>query len=354
MKKIYIGPANLANIFYHLEKSLSSCGIKADFITWSNTIHPFDYEKAKVFRLVNKPPFRIFNKNIFYFLNNYILKPIYFLYALIKYDVFLFIKPSTFFRNNNDLKILKFFNKSIGIFQVGCTDRNLTFDSDPEYVCNMCTDMVLQINCFCDNPNKKMAQSFFFEKYADYIFGPPDTVSYTKNKNKVHQYAVGRPEIIIKAINKNFYGRLKISHLPSNPLVKGTQIIIPVLNRISKEEDINIVIKNEIWSRERIIKEIKDSHILIDSLLGYIFGTISLEAIQYGCVALSAYPKWISDCYDIPPVVKITGDSLYTILKEIINDRQLLKHYAERSQESYNRYFTYEAAGKYYKQVLQL
>lgn len=354
MKKVYIGPANLANIFYHLEKSLRYYGIKADFITWSTNIHPFDYEKAKVFRLIKNPPFKIFNKNIFYFLNHYILKPMYFLYALIKYDVFLFIKPSTFFRNNSDLKILKFFNKNIGVFQVGCTDRDLAFDPDSEYVCNMCTDIVLQKSCFCDNVEKKKAQSSFFEKYADHIIGPPDTVSYTKNKNKIHKYAVGRPEIIIKATNKNFYGKIKISHLPSNPLVKGTHIIVPILNRIAEEENVDIVIKNEKWPRERIIKEIKESHILIDSLLGYIFGTISLEAIQCGCVALNAYPKWISDYYEIPPVVKITEDTLYDTLKELINNRELLRRYAERSQEAYNKYFSYAVTGKYYKEILEL
>lgn len=354
MKKVYIGPANLANFSDHIEKSLTINGVKADFITWSYMVHPFDYGEMKVFRVVNKPPFKIFGKNIFYSLNEYFLKPLYFLFALIKYDIFLFIKPSTFFRNHSDLKILKFFNKKVGVFFCGCADRDINFDSDLEYVCNMCTDMEKQKNFFCNKVDKKIAEVYFFERYADYIFGPPDTVSYVNDKNKVHRYVIPGTAIKIKAIDKNFNGRLRISHLPSNPLLKGTHIIEPILNRLGKEEDIDIVIKKEMWSRERITQELNDAHIIIDSLAGYIFGTLSLEAIQYGCVVLNAYPDWIASSYDIPPVVKVTGNTLYTTLKELINNRDLLKHYAEQSQEAFNKYFTYTAAGKHYKEVLGL
>ena len=157
-----------------------------------------------------------------------------------------------------------------------------------------------------------------------------------------------------KRRDKNFNGRIRISHLPSNPLLKGTHIIEPVLIKLAEEEDIDIFIKKEMWPRERITKELKDSHIIIDSLAGYIFGTLSLEAIQYGCVVLNAYPDWIARNYEIPPIVKVTGDTLYRTLKELINNRELLKLHAEQSQEAYNKYFTYKVAGKHYKEVLGL
>jgi hypothetical protein len=354
MRRVYIGPANLANFSDHLEKSLTSNGIKADFIAWSYLVHPFEYDKMKIFKVVNKPPFKIFGKNIFYSFNEYFLKPLYFLYALIKYDVFLFIKPTTFFRKNSDLKILKFFNKKIGVFNLGCADRNVKFDSDPEYICNTCADIAKQKNFFCHKINIKIEKVNFFERYANYIFGPPDTVSYVRDKYKVHNYVMPMPAIIIQAAEKNFNGRLRISHLPSNPLLKGTYIIEPILNRLAEEEDIDIMIKKEMWPRERIIQELKNTHIVIDSLASYIFGTLSLEAIKYGCVVLNAYPNWIAKYYDIPPVVKVTGNSLYNTLKELISNQSLLKQYAERSQEAYNKYFTYKVAGKYYKDILSL
>lgn len=354
MKKVYIGPSNLANFSENIEKSLNSVGVKAEFICWSNNVHPFNYGKQKTFKIVNRPPFKLFNKNIFFFFNEYFLKPFYFLCTLLKYDIYIFITPTTFLISNYDLKILKFFKKKVAFFNAGCVDRDLTFDSDPEYVCNLCTDIKMQKNCSCDNIDKKIARVNFFERHADYIFGPPDTVSYVKDKTKIRRLFNGFPEIQIKASQKKFDGRLRISHLPSNPLVKGTHIIEPVLKKLASEEDVDIVLKNGIWSRDRIINEFKNSHILIDSLAGYIFGTISLEAIQYGCVVLNAYPDWIANSYEIPPVVKVTGDTLYSTLKEMINNRDLMKQYAERSQEAYNKYFTYETAGNYYKKILKL
>ena len=353
-KRVYIGPSNIANFSDHLEKSLTANGVKADFITWSYLVHPFQYGKKKNFKLFYKPPFKIFGKNIFFNVNEYFLKPLYFFYLLIKYDIFLFIKPTTIFRNNIDLKILRLFNKKIGMFNLGCADRNINFDSDPEYVCNTCTDIIKQKLFFCNNIDKKKEQIYSFERYANYIFGPPDTVSYVKDKNKLHKYLMPMPIIKIKAKDKNFNGRLRISHLPSNPLIKGTHIIEPVLKRLAEEEDIVIVIKKEMWSREQILEELKNAHIIIDSLAGYIFGTLSLEAIQYGCVVLNAYPDWIAKYYEIPPIVKVNGVTLYATLKELINNRDLMTKYAKRSQEAYNKYLSYKSAGEYYKEVLGL
>jgi hypothetical protein len=352
MRKIYIGPANFANFSSQLAKSLRYVGVEADFISWSYMVHPFDYGKMKVFRVFNKAPFKIFGKNIFYPFNDYFLKPIYFLFALIKYDIFLFIKPSTFFRNHIDLKILKLFKKKVGIFLLGCADRDVSFDSDKEYICKTCTDIDKQKEYFCNKVQKKISEVHYFEKYADYVFGIPDTTSYVQDKSKVHFFKYPTPDIKINAADKDFSGRLRISHLPSNPLLKATHLIEPVLLKLAREEDVDIIIKKEMWPRERITEELKNSHVVIDSLAGYIFGTLSLEAIQYGCVPLNAYPEWIAKNYEIPPVVKVTGSTLYSTLKQFVYDRELLRSYAKQAQESYNKYFIYAAAGKHYKDIL--
>lgn len=352
--RVYLGPANSANFSYYIEKSLKTVGIKADFISFSNSLHQFDYGEVKVFRLINNPPFKIFGKNIFYFINQYFLKSIYFSYTLIRYEVFIFIKPMTFFKNNFDLKILKFFGKKIVTINAGCADRDLNFDNDPEYVCNTCKDIAKQRGNLCLNIEEKMARAAFFEKYSDYVLGFADNTSFIKDKTKVHRVAIGMPNIIINAENKEFFGKLRISHLPSNPLMKGTNIIEPILNKINNQYDVEIIIKKEKWSRDEIINELKMSHIMIDSLAGYTFGVLSLEAIQYGCVVLNAYPDWIAQYYTIPPVVKVTGSTLYKTLINLINDRNLLREYALRSQEAFNKYFTYKVAGEYYKKIFNL
>lgn len=353
MKKIFIGPANLANISSHLAESLNSVGLKTDFISWSNNVNPFDYGRNKTYKIINNPPFKLFGKNIFYFINEYLLKPIYFLLSIVKYGVFFFITPTTFLRKNFDLKILKLFGKKIVIICAGCVDRNPKFEDHPEYICNLCTDTDLQKKCLCFDIDKKKGRINYFEKFADYIIGPPDTLSFVSDKNKTRKYLAGIGPIKISAKEKNFNGKIIISHLPSNPLVKGTDLIIPVLNRIKAEENTEVIIKDGIWSREKILNTLSKTHILIDSLARYIFGIISLEAIQYGCVVLNAYPEWIEKNYEIPPVVDVNSETLYQTLLCLIKDRELLKFYAERSQSAYQKYFDYKVAGGYYKELLE-
>jgi hypothetical protein len=350
--KIYIGPANTSNIFKELQVCLRSIGLNADFIPWSTNHHEFYKKNNREFKLIDPPPFKFFGKNIFYFINVWFLKPLYFIFVLIKYDTFFFIKPVTFFKKNKDLPILKLMNKKIVFFYVGCNDRNPLFSNDPTYICNLCNNLTLQKRNHCHNLIIKKEKSLFFEKYATKIFGVDDLVDFNQKPTSLAVIPAG--EIKISFNLKDYNKKLKILHLPSNPLVKGTNFIEPVLERIKEEEDVEIIIKKENWPQEKMINTLKEGHILIDSLAAYTFGKLSLEAIQYGCVPLNAYPDWIAKYYDIPPVVKVNKDTLYSILKELIHDRELLKKYAERSQNAFNQYFTYQAAGEYYKNQLNL
>ena len=350
--KIYLGPANTANIFQEMEKALRKVGLKADFVPWSTSQHSFYHLTSKTFKLFNNPTFKLFGKNVFTIINTWFLEPMYFLFALLKYNTFFFIKPVTFFRSNMDLSILKFFNKKIVFFYVGCNDRNPLFSDAKDYVCNICYDEKKKSDNNCNNLDVKKAKSHYFEKYATKVFGFRDNIDYLKGEG--NRLALGMGDIIIPSSQKNYNNKLKILHLPSNPLVKGTSIIEPILLRIAEEEDVEVVIKKDNWSFEKMVDAMKEGHILIDSLAVYTFGKLSLEAIQYGCLPLNAYPDWIAKYYDIPPVVKVDKDTLYHTLKELIADRALLEKKMAQSQNAFNKYFTYEAVGNYYKEKLNL
>lgn len=350
--RIYLGPANTSNVFKELEKSLRIVGLKADFIPWSSSQHEFYNKNEKTFQLFDKPPFKIFGKNIFFLVNNCLLKPFYFLITLFKYNTFFFVKPTTFFPNNKDLQIINFFNKKIAFFYVGCNDRNPLFSNAPDYVCNLCIDKNKQTDNNCNNLALKKDKALYYEKFSEKVFGFKDNIDYLKEKGS--RFYLGMNNIKIPYHQKSYSGELKILHLPSNPLVKGTSIIEPILKQIEREEDVEIIIKKENWSRESILNALKEGHILIDSLASCSFGKISVEAIQYGCVPLNAYPDWIAEYYEMSPVVKVDKDTLYNKLKELIADRDLLKKYAAQTQESFNKYFTYQTAGNYYKKQLNL
>jgi hypothetical protein len=351
--KIYIGPLNLANLSYHLENALISIGLKADFITWSNIQHPF-YSKSKSYKLFDKPPFKIFNKNIFYLINEMILKPFYFLVSLLKYDTFIFMYPYSYLQSNIDLKILKLFRKKIITIFTGCLERDTKFDSSKDYICNLCKDYELQFKCSCNDIEKKVYNINKFIKFTNIVIGLPDSLSYIKNNVNTKTLRFCNGLILEEFSKKNYYGKIRISHLPSNPLAKGTNYIKDTLALLQKEYDIEVCIKDEMWSRGQLQIALEESHIVIDSVLGYTFGVLSLEAIQYGAIALNNYPDWIADLYELQPVVKVTPDTLYDVLKNMLENRDIIYSHRQQQIKAYQKYFTYQSAGNYYKELLQL
>ncbi|NQU84276.1 MAG: hypothetical protein HQ541_00815 [Mariniphaga sp.] len=354
--KVFIGPFNTAGFSGTLTKALKSVGVNADFVSWKNSDHPFNYGVDKEMWLFDhNPSFKIMGKNQNYWFNQ-VLIVAQFIKMTFIYNTFIFIKPVTFFRNNKDLYFLRLFRKKIIFIFAGCNDRNPDFiPEDQEYICHNCCDKVKQVDNWCDRLDEKKKRVQWFEKFANKILAFDDNASYLKDKGKqLWISAAVAPPPENNYMDKYKQDKIVICHLPSNPLIKQTHIIEPILRRIEKEENVEIIIKKNIWSRKKMMDTLERSHINIDALGGMIFGTIVLEGLCRGTVGLASYPDWISKHYNVDPVVGITKDNLYEILKELIRKRALLERYARRSLKAYNKYFTYEAVGTYYKEKLEL
>ena len=79
-----------------------------------------------------------------------------------------------------------------------------------------------------------------------------------------------------------------------------------------------------------------------------------IEAISRGCVAVTGKMDYIDNNYDDYPIVRTTSLGLYDDLISLLNNRKLLKSYAVKSMEFYNKFHTYRASGEYYKKELKL
>ena len=350
--RVYIGPANTSDVSRSLQKCLRSVGLNADFIPWSNQQHSFYQKSTVVFKVFQNTSFKIFGKKPLSILNTIFLKPFYFIKSLLIYDTFIFLDGSTFSHSNIDLYILKLFKKKIVIMLLGCYSRSPLFSNNPLYICKLCTNLKFQERNKCNDLLQKKTKVNKLVGYADTVFGVKDLVGYLNRDWMLLKLPVGKINISYK--EKDYYGILKILHLPSVPKAKGTDIILPILKRIKKEFDVEVIIKTDNWSREKIVSSLMQGHILIDSLASYTFGKLSLEAIQYGCLPFNAYPDWIAENYKTPPVIKIDSVSIYQVIVDHIKDRSLLKSNMCQSQKVFNEHFTYEAAGRYYKEKLNL
>ncbi|MFQ6677349.1 MAG: glycosyltransferase [Fidelibacterota bacterium] len=142
-----------------------------------------------------------------------------------------------------------------------------------------------------------------------YLFLPFDTSQH------------GEPQTINKPI--------RVCHSPTNRYYKGSETIIPICEKLAKNENIEFVlIENMPHEEAQHVKQSCD--ILIDQVHnrgGWGYGMNSVEALSLGlCCVTELIPQYVEF---IPnhPFVNVTGDTLYDTLLELIeNPNKILEH----------------------------
>jgi len=355
--KIFIGLEDIANIPMMFKKAFEENGLKCDYYKWSNIgEHAFGYGKDKTFFIFKQPPpFRIFGKNPFWLFSE-LLASAYLLYSILRYDYFFFVTESTFLSNNKDLKIIRLFKKRVIMMFTGCTVRDVNFgEADEDYVCKKCLFTAQQIWCLCNDTKRKKKLVNRLERLSDKIFGQDDLTGYVDDKSKLLWFYIisDYPKNKVNLSEKYNQKEIRIIHFPSNPLVKQSHIIIPILNKFNNHKDVKIIIKDAIWGRERVEEEISKAHILVNQL-GFGYNTLPVEAMSYGCVVFNSHPLWFKRNVPDAPIVHITAETLEHTLEHFLNNRTELREYAEKSIEYYFKYHSPKAAGNYYRKVLEI
>ncbi len=343
--RVFIGPLEIANLGKSFSEALKTQNIRADFITYSTALHPFGYRADEVLYLYRKPPIKGLNR---------LLRFYYFIKLIFKYNTFIFLSPDSILGKNIDLPILKALRKKIVFIFTGCTERPPDFDlNNPNFICNRCIDENWKKMFFCKEIPKKKALIHKLEKYSDFILSQSDSAGYLERikPDWLHITTPNPPKKdYLKKYDENL---IKISHLPSNPLVKQSHIIIPILNKISSLKEIEVIIKDGVWEREKLLSVLDQTHVLVDAIgLGY--GMLGVEGMSRGCVVLNSFDDWFKVNVPDAPIYKISAETLYDDLLYLIKNRELMKEYAVRSINFYNKYHSPEAAGKYYKEKLNL
>jgi hypothetical protein len=353
-KRIFIGPVNSANLANLFADAFNANGLRADFISFSPTDHPFRFKQGKqVFQMKEGALPTIFRKNIPSVLNS-MLVHLYLIIWTVKYDVFIFISPRTILANQRDLPWIRFFRKKIIFIFAGCPERDPHFlPSNPEYICNRCTDQEKQQILHCQQIERKRTFIERLEDKADYILSQDDSASFLRYRKPVWLYIpVPRPEPS-DFLLKHRSDRIKIVHFPSNPVIKLSHFIIPVLKQLSDNyPNLEIVLKTNI-SHMEVLEELKTAHVLVDCLgLGY--GVLAIEAMARGCVVVTGRVGFFERQFPQMPVIASTTGSLYTDMEGLLLDRQRLTATAKRSMDFYERYHTYAAVTGFYKRELHL
>ncbi len=350
--KVFIGPANIANIGQTLKRAFDEVKIQSDYYVWRTEVNSLAFSYNKTLFLFNQIP-KILNKNITYKLN-YLIKLIHLSFLILKFDTFIFISPHTILPDNKDLKVLKLFRKKIIIFFAGCVERKVDFYHNAEYICTRCLDLEKQKFCYCDNIPKKSSRVQYYEKYSNYIISQDDSAGYLLNKKPIWPYVIADypppKNYLIKYQEKD----LTIVHFPSNPLIKMSHKIIPVLEKIAKERgNINLIIKEKIPHSE-VLLHLEKAHILIDAL-GLSYGVLAVEAMARGCIVVCGEMEFIKNKnLSENPLVQVNSNNLYEVLINLIDNPIILQRMAMRSIDFYIHYHAPKVTGEFYKNRLKL
>jgi glycosyltransferase involved in cell wall biosynthesis len=145
--------------------------------------------------------------------------------------------------------------------------------------------------------------------------------------------------------------RVRIAHSPSNRAKKGTAVILPVLDRLRGEADIDLI---ENVPYAECARRRGQAQVFVDQMEVSIgaFGAAATEAMAAGCVALADVRNLVSE-WDkfLPraPVIDVrTPADLERALRGLLADRDRLQELRQKSLDWARENFSPEPLARYW------
>lgn len=154
------------------------------------------------------------------------------------------------------------------------------------------------------------------EKFSDAIFSVPDQSGLAMKPYFHIQIPINLDEIKFKF---NIRSKLKIMHAPTEPAIKGTDIIEECLDNLKTNGYEFEYIRIKGVSHQVLLEMLPDIDILVDEIVLHGPGVLSFEAMAAGCVVLTRYITDSPPCFR-PPVIDIDANNLYDKISKIITD----------------------------------
>jgi glycosyltransferase involved in cell wall biosynthesis len=348
-KKVFVGPGNTAGNAHYIARSLRKAGVVAR--SYGYRAHefgyPVDYQITQFRSIGRKGIIKLVNNRFILRPLNALIRLIFFISVLFRYDLFYFISPFTFFNSHRDLALLKFFGKQIAFFFPGCAEKNPHdhFNTMRYSDCWYCNDEKKQTFCLCLEPEKKRKRIQKFEKYADYIFSRPNTSGYLKKPQKTYPMwlMTDPPEKRVSLERYNQPSSFKIMHFPSHRELKGTRYVESALSKLGEHYDIEYLSKR--MTNREVLKNLEKAHLLVDQFT-HTFGLLAIEGMSRGCVVICRMEDWAKETYPDIPLVSCNPEDLESIIKDLLDNPGKMKEIAEKSVEWYQRNATLERVGE--------
>jgi hypothetical protein len=152
------------------------------------------------------------------------------------------------------------------------------------------------------------------------------------------------PEIIQPSYREHDPGRpLRILHVPNHPHFKGTRYLEAAIARRSADSSVEFVTKSGISNAE-VLDLMGDADVVVDQLIGGMFGVTALEAMARGkpVIVYLVDPSMVL-APDECPVINANPDTIDEVLGRIVVERDTLPDIGRRSRAYVERHYSINA-----------
>lgn len=175
----------------------------------------------------------------------------------------------------------------------------------------------------------------------DYAIVDPEFYEYMKpyfKKVYIFRQPIGLDEIECKIPDKN-NNLPVILHIPTEPVVKGTDLIIDACDKLKKEGfKFEFKLKRQLTQQE-LYKEIVNCDIYVDELKCGAHGVTAVEAMCAGKPTMTYIRNDLISAYpDDLPLINTNPDTIYNNLKKLLINGELRNEIGLRSREYVEKY----------------
>jgi hypothetical protein len=245
-KRILVGPWEVAGYYRNLCEGFRQLGVPYDFITYKS--HAFGYggetrqptllRIARWFSRIHNKSGRSRVARLFGALPFEILTSVWALWAICRYDVFIFGFGLTLLRGNWDLPILRMLGKTV------ITNLSHGSEARPPFIDGFYqareAETVSAATLYNLTKRNKRCVAMH-EKYVDIVIGAPFATAQFASRRLINTFAIGLPFQPLQAfdsassrpqVGANDLRAVRILHSPSNPVAKGSSQIIRAIERL--------------------------------------------------------------------------------------------------------------------------
>ncbi|MCP2501621.1 MAG: hypothetical protein NCA08_08680 [Deltaproteobacteria bacterium] len=340
-----------------LKNGFDDLGVKADFLSFSE--HNYKYSNDN-FHYISKPVIYFDGKMLSS--NNIVLRTIFlgcsymcriliFLWALVRFDVFIYGSGTSFFRFY-DLPILKFFKKRIIYIFFGS-------DSRPPYINGKFFNITTEDTIM--ETSRKKKNIMIIEKYADVIVDNPPT-SHLHERKVVCFGRIGFPvslgyDVIPESGTDDQV--IRILHAPSHVEGKGTEQIRTAIKNLQNKgyaiEYVEIVNKPNSF----VLKQLSYCDFIVDELYSdAIMAGFATEAAFFGKPAIVGGYATIGDMGNlpdecIPPVHHCHPDHVEQAIEKLIIDKSYRVDLGLRAKQFLDRCWSARSVAERYLRLIK-